>query len=211
MDTIALKEKKKYDRLWDFFPEYREYSPADILAPLFIDFFQDQTKAGDSIIDFGCGTGRSSLPLLKENFKVSLVDFCENCLDTEIFLKTLESKDTLRFIQGCLWDLPDNLEQAEWIICFDVLEHIPEEKVDLTFKQMASRMKKGGLLSIALFEDGFGKDIGETLHVSVKPAEWWREKMAPYFSITKEFTTYKDLEINPEGNLVCAIAPTTLL
>lgn len=207
MDPVALKEKEKYDKLWNSFPDYRQNSAADLLTPVFIDFFKDQMQPGDSVIDFGCGTGRAATPLLKKNLKVSLIDFCENCLDSDIFLLTLDFGHSLRFTQACLWDLPSTLEKAEWMICLDVLEHIPEEKVDRTLMQMASHMKKGGLLSIALFDDHHGKDISETLHVCVKTRQWWQEKVARHFSITKEFFSFEDLVICPKDYLVCAVAP----
>ncbi len=166
----------------------------------FSKFFKNKIEKGDSIIDFGCGTGRSATPLLKAGLKTHLVDFCEDCLDPDIFLQTVGSDPLVQFVQGCLWDLPTDLEAADWIISFDLLEHLPEEKVDASLKAMASRMKKGGLISLCMIEDEFGKDIGTSLHLTIKPSDWWRKKVSAHFSIAQELH-------NNEKNLVWAISP----
>ncbi len=48
-------------------------------------------------------------------------------------------------------------------------------------------MKRGGLLSITLCEDVFGRLIGQRLHLTVKPAHFWKEYILRYFCIEKEF------------------------
>ncbi len=198
MDHLAQQESQKYQILWNSFPEYRKVSPADSLTQVFLDSFQNSIQKGDSVIDFGCGTGRSAPHLLKADLKIQMVDFCDNCLDVEIFLQSVGPNPALRFIQGCLWNLPQHLEVADWMICFDVIEHIPEEMVDASLKEMASRMKKGGLLSIALIDDGFGRAINQKLHLTVKSADWWKERVSRYFLLQEELT-------NPDDYLVLSI------
>src|SRR5271170_2999541 len=109
MDRIAIREKKKYDALWNSFPDYREVSPADILTPAFLDFFKGLIKKGDHIVDFGCDTGHSAKFLLEVGLKVHLVDFCDNCLDPEIFLLSVGSNPRVSFYQECLWSLSFDL------------------------------------------------------------------------------------------------------
>jgi len=181
MDLLREKEFQKYNRIWDSIPEYRSFSVADYFTPLFLTYFKDQIQPGDSIIDFGCGTGRSARSLLKAGLKVQLVDFCPNCLDPEIFLYTLGDPPLCYFSLECLWDLSDSLQPADWGICFDVLEHIPEEKMEATLHGLSLRIKKGGLLNICSMEDNFGKGIGETLHLTVKNAPWWKEQIKQHF------------------------------
>ncbi|MBX7067165.1 MAG: class I SAM-dependent methyltransferase [Parachlamydiales bacterium] len=179
MDELATQELLKYERIWTTFPEYREEGPADYLTPVFLHYFPIQK--GESIIDFGCGSGRSALPLLKAGLKVHLVDICDSCLDPEIFL--LQMQGAIEFTKGCLWSLPKDLNPADWGICFDVLEHLPEEKIDVVLQTLSSRIKKGGLFSIFLKEDQFGQAVGEKLHLTVQPAEWWKEKIGRHFLI----------------------------
>lgn len=187
MDEWSRLEKEKYDRIWKSFPEYRRDSPSDFLFPAFFSHFEKEIKPSQTVIDFGCGPGRSALIALKHNLAIHLVDISENCLDPEIFLLHLKKK--FSFTQSSLWDLPQNVAPAEWIICFDVLEHVPEEKVDACLKGMSLRMKQGGFFSIFLQQELFGETVGETLHLTLKPANWWREKIGLYFRVEKEFST----------------------
>lgn len=189
MDELALSERRKYETLWRFFPEYRNESPADYLTSLFLSTFPLSQKIGETIIDFGCGPGRSAKQLSDAGLKVILIDICENSLDPEVFLHTVGPNAKFTFLEGCLWNLPADLKPAEWMICFDVLEHLPEEKIDASLKEISSRMKKGGLFSIALCEDVFGIAIGKKLHLTIQPKTWWRNKIAQYFLISKELIT----------------------
>lgn len=192
MDWIALREREKYTVLWEKHPEYREKSSTDLLTPVFLAIFKDQIDKGDRVIDFGCGTGKSSKFLTKAGLDVFLVDFCENCLDIEIFIQAMRPKSNIQFFQECLWDLTEAVKPSEWIICFDVLEHIPEGKVDWVLEEMASRMKKGGLLHICLREDICGELIGDILHVTVKPENWWLKKIDRHFVGFRKLLSTKD-------------------
>lgn len=178
-----LTEVDKYQRLWESVPEYREVSPADSLTPLFLDYFRKEIKKGDGVIDFGCGPGRSAIFLLKANLFVHLIDFCNNCLDPYIYLLTLDSNSSVKFSKASIYSLPSGIQRKEWIICFDVLEHIPEKMITKALKGMATRMGKGGLLGIALTEDSLGQMIGETLHLSIKPPSWWEKQICRFFHI----------------------------
>ncbi len=179
MDEVALEERHKYETMWTKIAEYRTNSPADLLTPIFLSCFQDQIQKGDIVLDFGCGPGRSAPFLFKAGLKVHLVDITQEALDPEIFLSWMKSE--LRFTESCLWHLPPDLEPAEWMLCLDVLEHIPEEKIDHVLSEISSRTQKGGLFSIGLTEDQFGKTIGKKLHLNVQSAAWWKEKIGQFF------------------------------
>lgn len=183
-DKVYLREKQKYTLLWNSIPEYREGSAADLLAPVFLSYFSAKIQPGQRIIDFGCGTGRSALAFLPLGLQVDLVDFAEPCLDPEIFLFTASKKAL--FWEACLWDLPMDLPNADWIVCFDVLEHLPEKKIQAALQGMAQRMKRGGMFSIDLCKDRFGQEIGEILHLTLKPKEWWHKQISASFSIIED-------------------------
>ncbi len=184
VDKVYLSEKEKYTLLWSSIPEYREASAADLLAPAFLSYFHTQIQPGQRIIDFGCGTGRSTLPFLSKGLQVDLVDFAKPCLDPEIFLLTASRKAF--FWEACLWNLPEQLPSADWIVCFDVLEHLPEEKIGAALQGMAQKMKRGGLFSIDLRKDRFGSEIGDDLHLTLKPKEWWHKQVSASFHIIEE-------------------------
>ena len=179
MDELLLTEKKKYEKIWQD-KRYRSSSPGYKLAHLFF-LFAKQVR-GDSITDFGCGTGRAALRFLGRGMSVQLVDITKSALDESI--NTLCHIDKrVNFIEASVWDLPSAVEATDWIYSADLLEHLPEEKIDSAFKCMASRTKKGGMLQIYLEEEPFGELIGETLHLTLKTRQWWIDKVAEYWEI----------------------------
>ena len=71
----------------------------------------------------------------------------------------------------------------DWIYCVDVLEHLPTEQIDAALDGFTHITRHGGFLQIALFEDGCGNLIGETLHLTVQPYAWWHEKIAARWTL----------------------------
>jgi 2-polyprenyl-3-methyl-5-hydroxy-6-metoxy-1,4-benzoquinol methylase len=194
MDLLAEQEKKKYERLWEL-AEYQKDFPCFFLVPIFLNYFGALVAPKESVIDFGCGCGKSAIPLLQAGLDVRLVDFCNNSLAPEIFLLTLGPDRQVSFFQECLWELSHNVSPADWILSFDVLEHIPEAKIDSVLEAMALRMQKGGLLSISLKEDVCGKLIGEVLHLTVKPMEWWKGRLERFFIVKEELANHQDVAV----------------
>lgn len=186
MDPLSVKEFEKYEKIWTQVPEYRENSPAEDLIPLFLWHFREEIHIGQTLLDLGCGPARSTPLLQKAGLAVSLVDISINSLDPEIFIKVHRAGSELLFHQESLWELSSEIVSADWIICFDVLEHLPEEKIEDVLKGIRERMRLGGAFSITLCADLFGESIGEQLHLTVKPAQWWKDHIQRNFIIEEE-------------------------
>ena len=62
------------------------------------------------------------------------------------------------------------------------MEHIPPEFVDETLKNIFRSADKV-FFQICLQEDHFGQELGETLHLTVKPFTWWRDKISEYATL----------------------------
>ncbi|MDX8431428.1 MAG: class I SAM-dependent methyltransferase [Candidatus Algichlamydia australiensis] len=180
MDPITLSEKEKYKKIWQD-KRYRNSSPGYKLAKLF--FYFAKNSKGESVTDFGCGTGRAALRFLGNGMHVQLVDITKNALDESI--KTLcHIDERVSFIEASVWELPEEVVKTDWIFSADLLEHLPEERVDAALHNMASRTKKGGMLQIYLEEEPFGELIGETLHLTLKSRQWWIDQVAKHWEIT---------------------------
>lgn len=165
-----MNERQKYEAMW-VIPAYRKHSPGERDLARFRDVVAP--SSGASIIDFGCGCGRPGLTLARNGFDVTMIDIAANALDDKV---RQEINGRLRFVQH---DLTEPLPiQADYGYCTDVMEHIPTDdvgKVLDTIFACAPRVFFG----IALRQDSFGSKIGETLHLTVKPVEWWREQLEP--------------------------------
>lgn len=68
------------------------------------------------------------------------------------------------------------------VISTDVLEHIPEDQLDNVLSEIFSKADKFVYLGICTVPADSFLPNGENSHVTVKPFEWWYEKIMPYSS-----------------------------
>jgi len=66
------------------------------------------------------------------------------------------------------------------VLCYDVLEHVPEDSIDYVIQDIFSYVDK-----VALFKMGLGKATavlpnGENAHITIKPLDWWKEKISQH-------------------------------
>lgn len=76
-------------------------------------------------------------------------------------------------------DIPVDDKQYDMLVSFDCMEHIPEEEVELAFKEF-SRISNRIYLKIALAHSPTRID-DEPVHVCVKSKEWWLDVSKRYF------------------------------
>lgn len=159
-----MTERQKYQRMW-MIPEYGERSPGERVAPVFIDV----VKPDGLVIDFGCGSGKGAKALAAAGLDVLLVDFTDNCRDKDVL--------HLPFRE---WDLTEPMPfRAPYGFCTDVLEHIPTEDVGRVIRNIMEASPRV-FFQIATWDDNWGEVIGQRLHMTVRPHEWWAEQFAEY-------------------------------
>lgn len=169
--TVASAERNKYERMWGV-PEYRLHSPGQSLVPMAI--VELGMQRGDTVVDFGCGTGRPALAFQDAGMRVTGVDHAANCVDAGIAGK-------FNFIQSTLWSLPPDLA-ATFGFCTDVMEHIPTDKVHDVLSEIRRVCANGVFFQIATFPDGMGRRIGETLHLTVRRPDWWQDALRKHWN-----------------------------
>jgi hypothetical protein len=154
-----LTERDKYTRMWQI-DAYRTYSPGEVAAPAFLELVK--VEGTGPVIDFGCGTGRGGLALAKTGIDVMLTDFVSGCRDQEALV--------LPFIE---WDLtrPCPL-RAPYGYCCDVMEHFPPDDVEIVIQNIMQSAETV-FFQISTVDDSFGRLIGQPLHLSVHPHDWW--------------------------------------
>lgn len=176
MDVVAASERDKYERMWAH-PDYHLGSPGERAVPLFLSAVP--VSKGDTIVDAGAGSGRASVALALAGHAVTMLDFCRNAVEPPA--------QGLPYIDAVLWDLPEL--SFDWLYCVDVLEHIPREKVDLVLDGLARIASRGGYLQACCCEDNCGALIGETLHLTVEPPDWWAARVALRWPILKDVSS----------------------
>lgn len=152
-----LTERDKYRTLWQF-EGYRDIAPGEFAAP----FAAALMEPPGPVIDFGCGTGRGALALGAAGYEVICLDFADNCRDNEAL--------HLPFVE---WDLARPIPlRAPFGFCTDVMEHIPPDHVEAVIGNIMTAADRV-FFQISTVEDLFGGTIGQTLHLTVRPYEWW--------------------------------------
>ncbi len=176
-------ERLKYRKMWTEVPGYRVRSPGELLVPMFLELAS--WTPGDTLLDVGSGPGKASIKLQEAGLDVTMLDISKE--------GPVPEATGIPFVEACLWELPLDLEYFDWIYCCDVLEHIPEYQVDVVLGGLASVMSKGAFFQIAMFPH---KVAGETLHLTLKPADWWKERLTKYYKIGRE-------EVTSDRRLIC--------
>lgn len=158
-------EQAKYERMWTH-PEYRLVAPGEQAALRFAQIAAP--KQGSLVIDFGCGTGRGGQALSQMGLEVHLLDFAQNCRDADVKLPFT------------LHDLTQECPiVAPYGYCTDVLEHIPPSEVELVLKNILAAAEHV-FFQISCEDDVCGKLIGQPLHLSIHPYQWWLEKFKAF-------------------------------
>lgn len=167
--SIAATECALYQDVWAH-PDYHKLSPGAEAVPRFLRL--TAARPLETVIDFGCGTGRGGAALVAEGFLVTLCDQTD---------AGLEVRD-LRFEPHCLWKRWRGGDHY-YGFCVDVLEHVPTELTSLTIARMLEACRVL-YLEVSTVPDQFGILVGQPLHKTVKPFVWWRDLCAEIGTVT---------------------------
>lgn len=171
---LETSEREKYEKAWAL-PGYAAVSPGFNLLPAFMSMMRPYLKPGMWLCDYGAGSGQVALWLHWWGLEVVLFDITDRGLATNVRFRLAN-----RFLQGSLWN-PNDLAGAEFDLgfCADVMEHIPTKMVDMVLHNVMNRTDMVWF-NISLKPDVMGEQIGEELHLTVKPFRWWLDKLKQY-------------------------------
>jgi len=114
------------------------------------------------IVEIGCGNGKLIEKLTVEGFDCTGLDCINNIYELpDYYMHDLND--------GML---PFSDKQFRWLLCFDVLEHLPEDSIEFVLSEFR-RVSLNQVLSIAHYG-------GPPLHLTVKDPQWWQEKIAEF-------------------------------
>lgn len=179
----GITEARKYEQMWDR-PEYRVHAPGEELAGLFL----MTAHPKGAVIDFGAGTGRGALAVRQmSGLPVHMIDFAANCLDPEI--RAVLSDDFTFDVDDLAVPFdgePAPFMRADYGYCTDVMEHV--EDVDAVLANIFAAAPRV-FFQISTVPDNMGQLIGHKLHLTVRPLQWWRQKLALHGAVKWESET----------------------
>lgn len=160
-------ERDKYLRVW----ADRSYGTQTDGLPAVSSAFRGMgCQPGETLIDWGCGTGRAAKNFRDMGLRVTGFDIAHNCL--------AEGVD-VPLVVGCIWEPPRDLA-ADYGFCTDVLEHVPPDYLDQALDTLYWRAEKATFIQIDTVLDisGPAMDPPEVLHLSVYDRWWWEDELA---------------------------------
>lgn len=126
----------------------------------------------DSFMDWGIGVGRAAQKFKDKGLRVEGLDIAKNA--------NRAFKGHVHI--GTIWN-PPFPKTKKYLLgyCTDVMEHIPEPMVGKALSAIKRHTTDAVWFSVATFPDKSGAAIGETLHMTVRPARWWAAQFARVF------------------------------
>ena len=165
MKKRVNKEKLKYDALYQHTPEYGSANHGkmayDIISSL----------EPESLLDVGCGNG--------EFCKWIHDNVCENVYGVDF-----SSSPSLKgptWIRSFAHNIPVEDKSIDIITTFDMMEHLLEENIEETLKEFKRIVVKNCVFNISYYPASFDGIFGETLHPTIKPQDWWLDKIKKVF------------------------------
>jgi SAM-dependent methyltransferase len=184
-----MDEKERFENLWTY-GDYRGGSTALRLVPLLMEFI----PPGSTINDYGSGTGRADVELLKRgNYRITMIDIAENALEDDARALLIPAHhaiaDRLRFVQSDLCNLPMTIKYADWGICINVLMTMPPEDVETALEEMHCTCDN---LFVEVY-DWSDQRLGKEQTLSMGDADYW-------FSILSKRWKYVQQIPSPESD-----------
>jgi len=152
---ILEGNKKTYNEVAEeFYQTRRKYSPE-------LEELKSYIKAGEKVLDLGCGTGRLYEIFKDKNIDYTGIDFSEN------LIKIAKEKYGDRFIVGDILSLPFPDKNFDSIWSIAVLHHIPSDELrKRVLTEIKRILKPSGRVIITCWKikSFFRKDIFIPFH-----------------------------------------------
>ena len=137
---------EKYNKIYSSSNVSEDIKPSQPINLIWKNFL-----SGGSILDLGCGQGRDSLFLAKNDFLVTAIDSSEVAINQMKVKKNEFSLDNLELICGDISNLKIAKDKYDVIICRNVLNFLDKEKALEILYNIKSNAKIGSYIVIDVF------------------------------------------------------------
>ena len=162
------EERDKYKKQWQ-----SGYQPSQ--CALFLpDYIHKMALQEDSLLEIGCGNGSTIRGLYNKG---------RRCTGLDITLAGIKG-DRTGFVEAPAWRMPFRDGQFDLSFSTDMLEHLPFNFVEPAIKEICRVTRRKTFHIIANFPD---RRNGVELHLTIRPAEWWKEMFSRHGSGNIEF------------------------
>jgi 2-polyprenyl-3-methyl-5-hydroxy-6-metoxy-1,4-benzoquinol methylase len=165
-------QRLKYDNQWKK-DRYAKFSPGLRSIGRLLEWVRIYEKCvseENPILFAGSGSGHDAIVFHSIGLPIRLFDISANALR----YPELEALITI----GTLWYMPREWTgKFSFVWCADVLEHIPPSRVDESLHELRRVTKGFAMLQISLNDSEIEEHTGEPLHLTIRPQEWWRERV----------------------------------
>jgi len=159
-----------FDDVWQH-GHYREGSCAMRMIP----HYTTLMAPGATINDYGSGTGRAEVELIKMGFRVNMVDFSAVALEDEA--RALVDGDRLTFTLADLAALPADFPVADWGISIGVMMTVDPAKLDTICREIRRTCRNLWVETYDTPDIRRGRDF-TTIH---RDGKWWAAKLAEFW------------------------------
>ena len=164
-----MEHKDKFEQVWEK-GDYRRGSTAQRLVPFILDLIPENK----SINDYGCGTGRAELEILKQRpeQEINMVDIALNALEFDIL-----EHPNVYFQCSDLSYLGKNFPKADWGLCINTLMTVQPDKLDMILSEV--KRTCDNLIFEAYDMDDFR--LGKNMTTVKKNKEEWESKLKEFW------------------------------
>jgi SAM-dependent methyltransferase len=150
-DPRRRELKTTFDLAADIYHTARPAYPEQIF-----DDFVEMTglRAGSSVLEIGCGTGRATVPLAKRGFRIVGVELGENL--AAVARRNLEGYPDVRVVSAPFEEWDPAAEQFDAVFAAQAWHWLDP---DVRFVKVAAVLKEGGVLAVLDAEHAFPNDF----------------------------------------------------
>lgn len=165
-----MTNSETFNQIWQR-GSYRNGSTAQRLVP----FLRQYIPEGSVINDYGSGTGRAEVELLKHDYKINMVDFADKALEEPARALIGER---LTYTIAPLEALPADFPVADWGICINVLMTVEPAKLAAILEEIKRTCRA---LVVEVY-DWADVRLGQDRTLIKGGPEFWRAELLKYWA-----------------------------
>ena len=164
---------EKYNKIYSSSNVSEDVKPSQIISLIWKNFL-----SGGSVLDLGCGQGRDSLFLAKNNFSVTAIDSSEVAINQVEVKKNELCLNNLELICGDISDFEIVHDKYDVIICRNVLNFL-DKKIAL---ELINSIKTNSKIGAYIVIDVFTKNDPSFLSVNKFDCYFEEQELLKIFS-----------------------------